>query len=211
MENTLKFLSYQKDCRIVVTDGTELALASLRQFRGGIAAKTFLKELITTSVLFSGISDFAAKTSVTFKIDQELTASCTVQQEQVRIEYSPMFEKIRESPEEKLTMRSTLSVTIGDFSGLHTSAVLAQKGNVSSVFNFFAKQSDQIPAEFILSEVNPSVGFVMQPLPFADNDNLKKLKNELMACLQQSDQANGWELGRFFGDVGRQLWCKKVE
>lgn len=211
MENTLKLLSHNKDCRIVLTNTTNLSSSKLIRFKGGDSAKKFLNEMITTSILFSGTNDFKTKTSFKFKLNKELTAYCLVEDGTLRLEYSSAFETIKESPDHQFTLQSTLSITIGDFSGLHTSTVLAQKTTVCGNLNFFTKQSDQLPAEFILSHNNPSIGVVLQPLPFADVDSIRKIRDTLAERIDQLHAANWTNATNSFSDIGKLLWEKKVE
>ena len=206
MKNVVKLFSHNKDSRVVITHAggcCSLNLASKE-------SEHFLKETLTSCILFAGLNDFNTKTSFTLRITRDLSVYCLVQEAQVQLTFSPTFDDKRIKPKEHFTRKSTLSVTIGDFSGMHTSTISAVASTFSEILNFFSKQSEQLPTRFLIHESNPLLGAVIQPLPFADLDSVNVLSHTVV---EQLDAINATSWGNqpdTFGGIGTILWDKQV-
>ena len=121
--------------------------------------------MLTSCLLFATLNDFKTKISFTLRINKELKVYCLIQEgRSTQIEFSSSFESEDIKPKEQFTHKSTLSATLGDFSGTQTSTILADSPQFSEMLNFYSKQSEQLPTKFLMSRTNPFLGAVVQPL-----------------------------------------------
>lgn len=211
MYNTIKLLSHDKMYRIIITNTTEIVSSKLRAFSGSDCSKAVLTEMLTTSILFAATNDFSYKTSFNLKICRDFSTYCLIETNTIRFEYSPQFAESKSSPLSKLSLHSTLTITTGDFSGLHTSTVLAQQPSISAIFNFFSQQSEQLPAEFIVHQQSPAIGILIQPLPGATIDVTRQLSDTLVKRIHKFNDTNWQQAPEMVADIGRLLWRRKVE
>lgn len=207
MNNVIKLLSQKKDSRIVIVNIEEIFSIQLINKD----SERFLKEMLTSCMLFAALNDFKTKTSFTLRINKELKVYCLIQEgRDTQIEFSHGFESEVINPKEQFTHKSTLSATQGDFSGMHTSTILADSPQFSEILNFYSKQSEQLPTHFLMSRTNPFLGAVVQPLPFANIDSINDLSHTIAEKINRTSDCSWEEIPVFFKNIGTILWDKKV-
>lgn len=207
MNNVMKLLSQKKDSRIVIVNTEEIFPIELVNKD----SERFLKEMLTCCMLFAALNDFKTKTSFTLRINRELKVYCLIQEGcDTRIEFSHGFERKDIKPKEQFTHKSSLSATVGDFSGMHTSTILADSPQFSEILNFYSKQSEQLPTKFLMSSTNPFLGAVVQPLPFANIDSINDLSHTIAEKINLASDCSWEKIPVFFKNIGTILWGKKV-
>lgn len=208
MFNTIKFLTVQKDCRLVIVDSQELVQRELASFSGNQAARAFLEEAITAAVLFGGIHDFHTKFSFLYRFGKNEKIFCEIKQNNLSLEYSEKMNEEDFELESWLNRPAILSITTGDWqTGLHTGTVAFLNKRPGEALTGFSLQSEQLLSEFLISQEQPTSGILLQGMPFVEKSALADIRQQVLQK-QELPLANWLVAGE---ELGRVLWQKKVE
>ncbi len=196
MNNIIKMLSVNNDFRVVLADTKEISTAQLANFTGNNFVRDFLERIITNCVLLSAINDFDQKISFSLRLINNNSVFCMIDNSTFSMRYTDSINDQNLDPRDLFDEKSLLSITIGDWNtGLHTGMIEANIDSVEMLFASFSVQSEQLPSHFI--PAGSTRGLMLQPLPFADQNTMKKNDEEfvyLASALEQTNWENAFDL-----------------
>jgi len=212
MKNIVKLLSSEKDYRIIIADTSQIAKKQLNNFHGTSSIRIFLEKIITNCTLFSAMNDFNTKTSFSFHLSNDISIHCKISSSKFQIDYSNSLNEFNGAVIELFDRNSRLSITTGDWeTGLNTGTVEAHMDDPSTLFSYFAAQSEQLPSHFIIAGNNVSRGVMIQPLPFADELQTLIRDNELVYLSHQLEEASWNNVKHTFSHIANVIVETEIE
>lgn len=213
MDNIIKMLSLNKDFRLVVVDTSRIAEKQLFNFTGKMYIRNLLEEVITGCTLLSAINDFSQKISFTFRLANDISIFCMIENQRFSMEYSENLHKFTGTITDLFNNKSVLSITSGDWNtGLHTGTVEAFIDHISMLLSHFSVQSEQLPSHFIIAGNQCSTrGLLMQSLPFADEKEMEKIDAEFVYLRQRLEKEHWNELPKLFSHLANVVSENTIE
>lgn len=213
MDNIIKMLSLNKDFRLAVVDTSQIAEKQLFNFTGKRYIRNLLEEVITGCTLLSAINDFSQKVSFTFRLANDISIFCMIENQKFCMEYSDSLHEFTGTITDLFNIKSVLSITSGDRNtGLHTGTVEASIDHVSMLLSHFSVQSEQLPSHFIIAGNQFSTrGLLMQPLPFANEKEMEKIDAELVYLRQRFENEQWNELPKLFSHLAHVVSENTIE
>jgi redox-regulated HSP33 family molecular chaperone len=213
MDNIIKMLSVNKDFRMVIADTSQIAEKQLCDFSGKSYIRNFLEEVITGCTLLSAMNDFCQKVSFTFRLANDISIFCMIENQKFSMEYCDNLHEFTGKITDLFNIKSVLSITSGDWNtGLHTGTVEASIDHVSMLLSHFSVQREQLPSHFIIAGKYCSTrGLLMQPLPFADEKEMEKIDAELVYLRQRLENEHWNELPNLFSHLANVVSENTIE
>lgn len=180
MENTIKFLSFDKSCRFSVLNCTQLDQKYALDVFKNESIKKFSKELMMNCILLSAINSHSDKISFSFRFSEQDSIFCEINQNTFDYSLSQNLKETTNEINQLVQENSTLSVTKGDWNtGLHTGTVLVTSHNPKKIVSHYATQSEQLQVFFMTHHQMKNWHLIIQPLPFISKKQQENILTQL--------------------------------
>jgi len=205
--NLLKFLSNDREARLIVADVT----APLRTSRMGEVetetARKLYSKIYTNCALLQGLLTDEQRLSVTFRFRGEghVVYAEVDGAGHVHCAFSTRMCTFEGDPIELFGQGATLSITRGSWTGgMFTGTVELVRPGIDEAFSYFYRQSEQLETFFFTwTDGDPVRGCMIQPLPFARQGSVKRLMSQVLQEAARLRQAQWDEVEAVLSPIAR--------